>query len=128
MAFKGKPSKPLSRTTSLQTQSKMRTGTGFSSRPKSVAEQRDAQEKALQKATLRALEKARSEAAAAEIDLTAWESEFLDDVGTRVKTYGRAFADPDKGAINSTLSLRQGLKLKEIRKKARKGKPDNATS
>lgn len=80
----------------------------------------------MQKATLRALEKARSEAATAGVELSEWESEFIDSVSQRVKTYGRAFADPDKGAMNGTLSLRQGVKLKEIRKKARKPKaPDS---
>ena len=36
-----------------------------------------------------------------------------------MKTYGRAFRDPDKGAMNGTLSLRQGVKLREIHKKAK---------
>ena len=39
----------------------------------------------------------------------------------RVTTYGRAFADPEKGAQGSALSMRQGVKLKEITQKA-KGK------
>ena len=36
----------------------------------------------------------------------------------RVKTYGRAFGDPDKGAPGATLSMMQGVKLKEISAKA----------
>lgn len=40
----------------------------------------------------------------------------------RVKTYGRAFADPDKGAAGAPLSAMQGYKLKEIAAKA-SGKP-----
>jgi hypothetical protein len=43
-------------------------------------------------------------------------------VAQRVATYGRAFADPDKGAAGQPLSARQGVKLKEIVAKA-KGKP-----
>jgi hypothetical protein len=35
-----------------------------------------------------------------------------------VKTYGRAFADPDKGAPEASLSAMQGVKLKEIGAKA----------
>jgi hypothetical protein len=36
----------------------------------------------------------------------------------RVKTYGRAFGDPDKGAPGTSLSVMQGVKLKEIAAKA----------
>ena len=74
---------------------------------------------ALKAVTLRVLDKARREAEAAGLDLTEWEDQFLTEVGVRVKTYGRAFCDPDKGQLSGTLSLRQGLKLKEIRKKAK---------
>jgi hypothetical protein len=42
-----------------------------------------------------------------------------------VKTYGRAFGDPDKGAPGAPLSLMQGVKLKEISAKAA-GKPARA--
>ena len=75
-----------------------------------------------QKATLRALEKAKREAVEKGVDLSEWENDFIDGVSERVKTYGRAFADPDKRAMSGTLSLRQGIKLKEIRKKAASGK------
>jgi hypothetical protein len=124
MAFKARPpGKGISRTKSLQSKTPMKPGAGFAgqsltTKPPSPAEQRRAQQKALQKATLRFLEKARREAAENGIDLSEWESEFLGSVGERVKTYGRAFADPDKGAAGGTLSLRQGVKLKEIRRKA----------
>jgi hypothetical protein len=118
MAFKTRPpGKGLNRSKSLQTKTAMKPGTGFIAKPMSPADQRRAQREALQKATLRELEKARKEAIERGIDLSEWESEFLDSVGERVKTYGRAFADPDKGAAGGTLSLRQGVKLKEIRKK-----------
>ena len=36
-----------------------------------------------------------------------------------MKTYGRAFADPDKGAPGTVLSMMQGRKLKEITAKAK---------
>ena len=35
-----------------------------------------------------------------------------------MKTYGRAFGDPDKGAPGTSLSVMQGVKLKEISAKA----------
>lgn len=54
--------------------------------------------------------------------LSEWEGEFLDSVSERVKTHGRAFADPEKGAPGQALSAMQGRKLKEIAKKA-KGDP-----
>jgi hypothetical protein len=47
-----------------------------------------------------------------------WEGEFLDSVEVRIGTYGRAFADPEKGAPGQALSLRQSRKLKEILNKA----------
>ncbi len=127
MAFTAKPPKSLARKTPFSSEASLKAGRGFAAqaKPPSLAEQRQAQDKALQKATLRALDKARSEASAAGIDLSEWEAEFLDSVSQRVETYGRAFADPDKGAMNGTLSLRQGIKLKEIRKKARKGKSND---
>ena len=136
MAFKARPpGKGLSRSQSLQTKTPMKPGAGFTAQsssmprssftamPPSPAEQRRAQQKALQKATLRLLEKAQKEAAERGVDLSEWENEFLGSVSERVKTYGRAFADPDKGASGGTLSARQGVKLKEIRKKAATAKP-----
>jgi hypothetical protein len=50
--------------------------------------------------------------------LSDWEGEFLDSVETRIGTYGRAFADPEKGDRDSALSLLQARKLKEIGAKA----------
>lgn len=81
------------------------------------------EKKALQKRTLRALERAKKAAEDAGVELSEWENDFIDSVGARVKTYGRAFADPDKGAINGTLSLLQGVKLREIRRKVKKRNP-----
>lgn len=93
-------------------------------RPQSPGDQIKAQKSRMQAVTIRALEKARRTAAEQGVDLSEWENEFLDGVTERVKTYGRAFADPDKGAMNGTLSLRQGVKLREIRKKAQKNRED----
>ena len=58
------------------------------------------------------------------MSLSDWEDEFLGSVSDRVKTYGRAFADPEKGAPGQSLSAMQARKLKEIAKKA-KGKSRN---
>ncbi len=125
MAFKAKPpAKGLTRSRPLQSRAAMKPGKGFAAAaPPSPAEQRKAQQKKLQASTLRALEKARQDAAERGVDLSDWEAAFLESVADRVKTYGRAFADPDKGAAGGTLSLRQGVKLKEIRKKAAAAKP-----
>ncbi len=38
-----------------------------------------------------------------------------------METYGRAFADPEKGEAEASLSRRQGIKLKEIGAKAKHG-------
>ncbi len=56
-------------------------------------------------------------------DVSDWEGEFLDSVEGRVQTYGRAFADPEKGAPGHALSLRQSRKLKEIATKTAKPSP-----
>ena len=53
------------------------------------------------------------------VELSDWEDEFLGSVGERIETYGRAFADPDKGATGAPLSAMQGRKLKEIQAKAK---------
>jgi hypothetical protein len=74
------------------------------------------------RAALSALKRARRAADKAGVELSGWEGEFLGSVADRLKTYGRAFADPDKGAAGAALSARQGVKLKEIAAKA-SGKP-----
>ena len=53
------------------------------------------------------------------MQLSDWEGEFLGSVEDRVKTYGRAFADPEKGAPGASLSMMQAVKLKEIASKAK---------
>jgi hypothetical protein len=77
---------------------------------------------AAKRAALNALRRARRAADKAGVELSQWEGEFLGSVEDRLKTYGRAFGDPEKGAPGASLSARQGVKLKEISAKA-KGKP-----
>lgn len=79
----------------------------------------EAQRKAAQKAALNALKRARRAAQLAGVALSDWEGEFLGSVEERVKTYGRAFGDPEKGASGQALSAMQGRKLKEITAKAK---------
>ena len=55
---------------------------------------------------------------AADVELSGWEGEFLDSVETRIGTYGRAFADPEKGDRDHAVSALQARKLKEITAKA----------
>ena len=74
---------------------------------------------AAQKAAVRALEKAKRIAARTGVKLSEWEDEFLGSVATRVKTFGRAFADPEKGDPRSPLSMMQAVKLKQITVKAK---------
>ncbi len=58
------------------------------------------------------------------MELSDWEGEFLGSVEERVKTYGRAFGDPEKGGRGQALSILQVVKLKEIVVKAKgKDKP-----
>lgn len=82
----------------------------------------EAQRKAAQRAALNALRRARRAADKAGVTLSDWEDEFIGSVSERVKTYGRAFADPEKGAPGQSLSAMQARKLKEIAAKA-KGEP-----
>jgi hypothetical protein len=78
----------------------------------------EAQREAARRAALNALKRARRSAEKAGVSLSEWEGEFLDSVGERVKTYGRAFGDPEKGAPGQALSAMQGRNLKEITRKA----------
>ena len=71
------------------------------------------------KAALNALKHARRQAARTGVELSDWEGEFLGSVEDRVKTYGRAFGDPEKGGAGQALSIMQHIKLKEIAAKAR---------
>lgn len=78
----------------------------------------EAQRKAAQRSALNALKRARRSAEKAGVSLSEWEGEFLGSVEERVKTYGRAFGDLEKGAPGQALSAMQGRKLKEITAKA----------
>ena len=83
----------------------------------------DQQKEAVKRATLNALKRARRSAEKAGVSLSEWEGEFLDSVGERIETHGRAFADPEKGAPGQALSAMQGRKLKEITAKANGEEP-----
>ena len=78
---------------------------------------------AAKRAALNALKRARRLADKAGVKLSDWEGEFLGSVTERVDTYGRAFGDPEKGAMGAPLSAMQGRKLKEIEAKAKGEKP-----
>jgi hypothetical protein len=71
------------------------------------------------RAALNALKRARRLAQRAGVQLSDWEGEFLGSVEERVKTYGRAFGDPEKGGPGEALSVLQTVKLKEIAGKAK---------
>lgn len=77
------------------------------------------------RSALNALRRARRTADRTGVELSEWEGEFLGSVEERVKTYGRAFGDPEKGAAGVALSVLQTVKLAEISAKA-KGKPKTA--
>lgn len=79
-----------------------------------------------QRQALNALKRARRTAARTGVDLSDWEDEFLTSVSGRLKTYGRAFGDPEKGAPGQALSLLQAVKLKQIAQKAKGAKPERA--
>lgn len=104
---------------------------------KPPASPHEARKAAAKRAALNALRRARRAADKAGVKLSDWEGEFLGSVADRVKTYGRAFGDPEKGAPGQALSAMQAVKLKEIAAKAkgekkvpprrrpmRRGKPD----
>ena len=74
---------------------------------------------AAKRAALNALKRARRQAERAGVKLSDWEGEFLGSVEDRLKTFGRAFGDPEKGARGEALSVMQRVKLKEIAVKAK---------
>jgi hypothetical protein len=91
-------------------------------RPPTPAEARAKEKARVKRAALRALKRTKALADKAGVTLSDWEGEFLDTVAERVTTYGRAFADPEKGGSGGALSALQTRKLKEIAAKA-EGKP-----
>jgi len=74
---------------------------------------------AAKRAALNALKRAQRQADRAGVKLSEWEGEFLGSVAERLKTFGRAFGDPEKGAPGQALSALQTVKLKEITAKAK---------
>lgn len=78
---------------------------------------------AARRAALNALRRARRKAERSGVDLSDWEGEFLGSVESRIRTYGRAFGDPEKGAPGQALSALQHRKLKEIAAKASGAEP-----
>jgi hypothetical protein len=84
----------------------------------------EARKAAAKRAALNALKRARRTADKAGVALSDWEGEFLTGVAERVKTYGRAFGDREKGAPGEALSALQTVKLKEIAAKAKGEKKD----
>ena len=79
----------------------------------------EARKAAAKRAALNALKRAKRMADKAGVKLSDWEGEFLGSVSDRVKTFGRAFGDPEKGAPGQALSAMQHVKLKEIAAKAK---------
>jgi hypothetical protein len=75
------------------------------------------------RSALNALRRAQRKAVRQGVTLSAWEDEFLGSVEERIRAYGRAFADPEKGAPGQALSAMQAVKLKEIAIKAGGEKP-----
>jgi hypothetical protein len=71
------------------------------------------------RAALNALKRARRMAERAGVKLSDWEGDFLGSVEDRVKAFGRAFGDPEKGEAGQALSTLQAVKLKEIAAKAK---------
>ena len=84
--------------------------------PDRKAPDRKAQAK---RAALNALKRAQRQAERAGVKLSDWEGEFIGSVTERLKTFGRAFGDPEKGAPGEALSALQTVKLKEIAAKAK---------
>jgi hypothetical protein len=87
--------------------------------PETLREQERAR---VQRQAIRQLRRTKLIADKAGVDLSDWEGEFLGSVEERVRTYGRAFADPEKGGRGAAFSALQTVKLKEIAAKA-KGEP-----
>ena len=90
--------------------------------PPDFAKQRELEQARFQRQAIRQLRRTKLIADKAGVDLSEWEGEFLGSVEERVRTYGRAFADPEKGGRGTAFSALQTVKLKEIAAKA-KGEP-----
>jgi hypothetical protein len=86
--------------------------------PKSPEDLRAKAREATKRTALNALKRAKRAADKAGVKLSEWEDEFIGSVAQRIETYGRAFADPEKGSPGQALSGNQAIKLKEIARKA----------
>ena len=91
---------------------------GKAPKRKTPKEMREAERKHAKRVALKALRKAKKLADTAGVKLSDWEGEFLGSVEERIEKYGRAFGDPEKGSLGSSLSIRQSVKVKEIVAKA----------
>jgi len=95
---------------------------GKTPKRKTPKQMREAERKHARRVALKALRKAKKLADSGGVTLSDWEGEFLGSVEERIEKYGRAFGDPEKGSLASSLSIRQSVKVKEIVAKA-SGKP-----
>ena len=87
--------------------------------PLDFAKQRALDQARVKRQAIRQLRRTKLIADKAGVDLSEWEGEFLGSVEERVRTYGRAFADPEKGGRGAAFSALQTVKLKEIAAKAK---------
>jgi hypothetical protein len=87
--------------------------------PPSPEAQREQERARVQRQAIRQLRRTKLIADKAGVDLSEWEGEFLGSGEERVRTYGRAFADPEKGGRGTAFSALQTVKLKEIAAKAK---------
>jgi len=87
--------------------------------PPDFAKQRALDQARVKRQAIRQLRRTKLVADKAGVELSEWEGEFLGSVEERVLTYGRAFADPEKGGRGTAFSALQTLKLKEIAAKAK---------
>ena len=88
-------------------------------KPKAPVDPRAAAREQAKRSALNALKRAKRAADKAGVKLSDWEDEFIGSVSQRIETYGRAFADPEKGSPGQALSGNQAIKLKEIAAKAK---------
>ena len=95
---------------------------GKPAKRKSFKELREAERARAKRKALKTLKRARAAVEQSGAKLSDWEDEFLESVEGRLKLYGRAFADLEKGSTAASLSIRQSVKMREIRAKAT-GKP-----
>lgn len=74
---------------------------------------------------LRRIARLKRAATADSATTTEWEADFLQDVGQRLETFGRAFVDPEKGDTSRPVSIRQSIKLREIQRSLKRQKRES---